>query len=115
MRKFIIKKAQHNLRGGDPFGFKEATVHIYLFAAGLKDLRSTIRCITPPGYGIRSSRWFSKHIQGGELTMINPLLLTKTCEIKEINFTPKIEQELEHENKGGFKYKLKIISPEIWK
>lgn len=114
MRKFIIKKAQHN-RKDDPFGFTEAKEHIYLFAAGLKDLRSTIRCATPPGYGVRSPRWFSNHILGGRLVMTNPLLLTVMYEVLEIYFTPEIEREMEYENNGGFKHKLKIISPEIWK
>lgn len=113
MRKFIIKKAQHDSKG-DPFGFTEAKDHLYLFAAGLKDLRNTIRCATPPGYGIRSHRWFSNHILSGSLVMINPLLLTVMYEVLEINFTPEIEREMEYENKGGFKHKLKIISPEIW-
>lgn len=114
MRKFIIKTAQHSRKSGDPFGFTEAKEHLYFYAAGFKDLRSTIRCATAPGYGVPSPRWFSKYMYGGYLEIKNPLLLTMMHEIMEIDFTPKIERIVEHENNGGFKHKLKIIDPELW-
>ena len=40
MNKYIIKAAKHGK--DDRFGFKEATEHLYFFAAGLKDLQKTI-------------------------------------------------------------------------
>ena len=40
MNKYIIKAAKHGK--DDRFGFKEATEHLYFFAAGLKDLQNLV-------------------------------------------------------------------------
>lgn len=114
MRKFIIKSAQFNRKSGDPFGFTEATEHIYCYAAGLKDLRNIIRFITPRGYGVHSHRWFSKYTGKDVLVIKNPLLLTVMHEIMEIDYTPEIQKEIECRNKSGNKHKLKLINPRIW-
>ncbi|MDD3037931.1 hypothetical protein [Bacteroides sp.] len=113
MNRYIIKAAQHPK--SDPFGFSEATDHVYLFARGLKDLRDTIRCITPQGYNVRSPRWFGKRLKSGKLTLNNPLLRTTMYEIRQVDSELKVEHEFDFTNRTKFQHRLKIVSVENWK
>lgn len=112
MNKYIIKAAKHS--NDDRFCFKEATEHLYFFAAGSKDLQRTIRCLTPPGYHVGSVKNLSRILRSGEAEMMNPLLRTTMFEIRQIKHSPIVEYEIEFTNSGGHKHKLKVISPESW-
>lgn len=112
MNKYIIKAAKHPK--SDPFGFSEATEHLYFYAKGLIDLRNTIRCITPQGYRVRSPRWFGKRLKSGELVLKNPLLKTIMYEIKQIDCELKVDHELDYKNRANFEHKLKIVGEKNW-
>ena len=113
MNKYIIKAAKHGK--DDRFGFKEATEHLYFFAAGLKDLQKTIWCLTPPGYHVRTAQYFSRILRSGDAKLINPLSKTTMFEIKLIKHQPVIKHEIELSNPAGYKHKLKVVSPGSWK
>lgn len=113
MNKYIIKAAKHGK--DDRFGFKEATEHLYFFAAGLKDLQKTIRCLTPPGYHVRSTQYFARILRPGEAKLLNPLLKTTMFEIKLVRHQPVVEHEIEFANSAGYKHKLKVIASASWK
>lgn len=112
MNKYIIKAGKST--EGDSFGFKEPKEFLFFFALGIKDLRNTIRCITPPGYRVKSPEWFSKMLQSKALKIMNPLLKTIMYEIRQINNSLPIERELIWNNRG-FIHTLKIVSAENWK
>ena len=112
MNRYIIKAAKHTK--SDPFGFSEASDYLFLLAGGLKDLRDTIRCITPPGYNVRSPRWFGKRMKSGELTLKNPLLKTIMYEIRQVDSELKVEHEFDFTNRTGFQHKLKVVSAGNW-
>lgn len=112
MNKYIIKAAKPEK--GDPFGFKKTEAHLYFFACGLKDLRNTLRCITPCGFHVRTSRWFSNYLKSGKTEIVNPLSRNTMYEIQQVKDYVKVEQELDWNN-NGFKHRLKIVSSFNWK
>lgn len=112
MKQFLIRAAKH--AGNDSFGMSEASEFIYLYCAGLDDLRKTIRCITPSGYRVRKKEWFSKHLKYGPLLLNNPFFGTLMYEIKQISFIPEVVVQKEYTNRNNFTHMMKKVASEQW-
>ena len=86
--------------------------YLFFYCKGLKDLRSTIRAITPGGIRIRKSQWFANRLKNGFdcLRLNHPLFNTQMFEIKKITAPVNVKHEIEYTNNGArnFTHKLKI-------
>lgn len=107
MKKFIVKAAKPQ----DKFYMSESSDFIYLYCEGLNDLKKTIRCITPRGYNVRSTRWFSRYLKWnkGKLELRNPFFSTTMFEITEVKTPADVSSKIEYTNGFGFTHTLKLV------
>lgn len=89
---------------------EDSEKHVSFVCFSLVDLGRTILHLTPSGYRVRTSAWFSKHLKwnNNDLELRSGLLQTKMYRIRVITEIPPFK-ELEHTNRSGNSYKLKII------
>lgn len=110
-RLFLLKTA----KGKHDFFMSEPDEFLYFYSPSLKDLRSTLRCVTARGYRVPKEPTISKRINdyNGHLVLLSPFFQTTMHEILEIEIPLEIKQEIEYENSFGFKHKLKLVEKEL--
>ncbi len=112
MQKFIIKSTV----GKNDFYMTEGTEFVYFFCKGLKDLRDTIRAITPKGYRVRTHQWLSKHMKLRNNHMVAQSLFRTTMhEIKRVDAKPVVSKTIPFTNSFNFTHTLKLTTSEHWK
>ena len=108
---FILRAVKS--KKDDPFGFFPNDEYVYFYCKGLKDLRLTIRHITPSGYRVRSSQWFSKYIKmnGNDLILSSGFLaMNEKYRIIKIHQEPLGYETFEYTNNDNKIYTLKAFS-----
>lgn len=61
MQAFIVRAVKP--KAEDIFALFPNDEYLYFLCISLKDLQKTIRQITPTGYRVRTSSWFSKYLK----------------------------------------------------
>lgn len=111
MQMFILRAVKS--KKDDPFGLFPNDEYVYFYCKGLKDLRQTIRHITPRGYRVRSPQWFSKYIKmnGDDLILESGFLAKhEKYRIIKINQEPSGYKTFEYSNNDNNSYSLKAFS-----
>ena len=111
---FILRAVKP--KQGDIFGLFPNDEHVYFFCSGLKDLRNTIRHITPLGYRVKTSAWFSKYLKlnNYDLVLNSGFLVEKeTYRIIKVDDIPTNVVTIEYENRNKKTYPLKTFTSEI--
>lgn len=109
---FIVRATK--TEKGDLLNLLPSTGYVYFLCVGLKDLRNTIRHITPLGYRVRTSDWFSKYLKLWNYDLVlESGFLTK----REMYRIIKVEHSgsfvtVDYENKYGKTYPLKVFTCE---
>lgn len=112
MKEYLFILRAVKSKNDDPFGLFPNDDYIYFFCKGLKDLRDTIRHITPMGYRVRTTAWFSKHLKlhNYDLILYNRFLFEReTYRILKIDAMPNKLMTIDYENRSRKIYPLKVI------
>ncbi|PYF68497.1 hypothetical protein [Pedobacter nutrimenti] len=68
MQSYILRAVRP--KAGDIFALFPNDEYVYLLCKSLKDLQKTVRHITPSGYRVRTSSWFSKYLKMNNYDLI---------------------------------------------
>jgi len=113
MQLFILRAVKPKKE--DIFGLFPNDEYVYFFCKGLKDLRQTIRHITPKGYRVPSSQWFSKYLKMNNYDLILQsgfLVQHEAYRIIKLEEEPKEYKIFEYENRDQKIYPLKAVVSE---
>lgn len=97
----------------DIFGLFPNDEYVYFFCKGLKDLRDTIRHITPLGYQVKTSSWFSKYLKLHNYDLVlnsGFLVIKETYRIIKIETSPENIVTINYENRNKKIYPLKTFT-----
>lgn len=113
MQNFIIRAVKSQPH--DILRLQPDNGYVFFFCKGLKDLQKTIRHITPRGYRVRTSTWFSKwlKINNYDLVLKSGFLVKKeTYRILKIDQTPNDFKTVDFVNRENKTYSLKCFVTE---
>lgn len=113
MQSFILRAVKP--KQDDVFHFYPNDEYIYFYCKGLVDLQKTIRQITPKGYRIRTSAWFSKYLKMNSYDLVlKGGFITQNEKYRIIKITEQVKdyKEVEFTNRENITLILKAIVTE---
>ncbi|MGA6117173.1 hypothetical protein [Sphingobacterium anhuiense] len=115
MQLFILRAVKP--KKDDLFGLFSNDEYTYFFCKGLKDLRATIRHITPRGYRVRTPEWFSKYLKIHNYDLVLEtgffgMNRHETYRIIKVELEPSGYEIFDYKNRSDKTYPLKSFANE---